>query len=246
LHSDYWAHSDLEDHRDADTFSLSYSYMGEDWMFAPTFGYRGTTTDHFDTISHEVYARVTGRVTEYLSVFGSVGYVWGSGEDADVGNGSFTWEAGAIHDLTQYTQHSLSGGQVYTLSDQLDEYLGQYVRYTISHSVNERLRLNAYVQYQDTRRLGDGADFLGYTAGAQANYSLGGDTGISAGINYQNNDPRRTGTEDTETWLYYATIQRPILARLHGNVTYQYVDSRGPEGSNFQEHLLIMSVNYAY
>lgn len=245
IHSDYWAQADMDDHTDADQFSLMYSYMGDDWMFAPSFGYQGVTPDHFDTMSHQVFARVTGRVTEYLSMYGQVGYFWQNGEDASE-DGSFTWDVGVSHDLTQYTRHSLSGGQVYTLSEQLDEYLGQYVRYTINHSVNERLRLGAYGQYQDTRRLGDGAEFQGWTLGAQAGYSLGDDTGITAGITYQNNESAKEGTTDEEIWIYYATIQRPLLARLNGNVTYQYLDQRGAKGSNVKEHLLIMGVNYVY
>lgn len=245
VHSDYWAQDDFDDHSDADQFRVAYSYLGDDWMFAPTFGYNGVTTDHFDNMSHEVYARVTGRVTEYLSMYGQVGYFWQNGEESNE-DGSITWDVGLTHDLTEYTRHSLSGGQVYSLSETLDEYLGQYVRYTINHAVNERLRLRAYAQYQDTRRLGDGAEFQGWTLGAQAGYSLGDDTGITAGITYQNNDAALEGATAEEVWIYYATIQRPLLARLNGNVTYQYLDQRGPKGTNMQEHLLIMGVNYAY
>ena len=54
------------------------------------------------------------------------------------------------------------------------------------------------------------------------------------------------GTTDEEIWIYYATIQRPLLARLNANVTYQYLDQRGAKGSNVKEHLLIMGVNYVY
>lgn len=245
IHSNYWAEADFDDHAHYDQFLLTYSYLGDDWMFAPSFGYRGATPDYFDTLSHEVFARVTGRVTEYASVWGQVGYFWQNGENAS-DDGTVTWEVGINHDLTQYTRHSLSGGQVYTLSEQLDEYLGQYVRYTISHAVNERLRMSGYAQYQDTRRLGDGAEFRGWTLGAQAGYSLGDDTGITAGVTYQNNETAQEGVSDSEIWIYYATIQRPLLARLHGNVTYQYLDQRGAKGTNVKEHLLIMGVNYAY
>jgi hypothetical protein len=245
MHSDYWAQADLDDHSDLDQFSLLYQYLGDDWMFAPGFGYRGVTSDHFDTLSQEVYARVTGRITEYVSVYGQTGYFWQSGENARE-DGALTWEVGVNHDLTEYTSHSLSGGQVYTISEQLDEYLAQYVRYTINHSVNERLRVAAYGQYRDGQRLGDGAEFRGWLIGARAGYSLGHETGINAGVTYQNNDPRLEGEPDSEVWIYYASIQRPILARLHGSVTYQYVDQSGGEGSNYQEHLLIMGVNFAY
>lgn len=245
MHSDYWAQADLDDHRDLDQFSVLYRYLGDDWMFAPEFGYRGATADHFDTLSHEVYARVTGRLTEYLTVFGQAGFFWQSGENSRE-DGAITWEVGAVHDLTEYTRHSLSGGQVYTISEQLDEYLAQYVRYTISHSVNERLRMTAYAQHEDARRLGDGEEFRGWKMGAHAGYSLGHETGITAGASYQNRESDLGGVADSEIWTYFASLQRPILARLHGSVTYQYVDQSGAEGGNFTEHLLIMGVNYAY
>jgi hypothetical protein len=122
VHSDYWPQSDFDDHSYFDQINLLYRYLGDDWMFAPSFLYSAGSGDRFDTVTHRAEMRLTGRVTEYLSAFGSAGYLWQTGDNLQ-DNDSFIWEAGLNHDLTAYTRHSVSGGQTYSLSETLDEYV---------------------------------------------------------------------------------------------------------------------------
>lgn len=218
--------------------------MGDDWMFAPSFLYTMGTSDRFDNVTHRAEARVNGRLTEYLSTFASLGYLWQTGDD-DADFDSLLWEVGFVHDLTPYTRHSISAGQTYELSETLEEYVGDYARYTISHQFSDRLSASAYAQWQDADNLTSDTESTGWLTGARASYKLGYDTNITAGFTYS---LRESTVEDgpiapdEETWVYFAMLQKPLLSRLQGTATYQYIEQTGAVGSNFEEHLLILSL----
>jgi hypothetical protein len=244
-HADYWSRSSFEGHNHAESLSLQYSYMGDDYMLAPSFGYRVNSGDYFDTITSEVYGRVTGRLTEYLTSHAMLGYFWQNGDRVS-SDGSLTWEVGLSHDLTTYTKHSISGGQVYSLSETLDEYLSEYARYTISHAFSDRLNVNFHAQYANSRKLKGDVRSHGWTLGSAARYVIGEDTGVTVGTSYSTGGDPQSPDPYRESWLYYVSIQKPILSRLNGNVTYQFADERGPLGSNYIEHTLIFGVNYSF
>jgi hypothetical protein len=245
VHSDYWPEEDFDDHRQFDQLSLAYRYMGDDWMFAPSFLYTMGSADQFENLTHRVEARFTGRLTEYLTSFASLGYLWQTGDD-DADFDTFLWEVGLVHDLTPYTKHSLSAGQTYELSETLEEYVGDYVRYTIAHQFSDRLSGSAYVQWQDAENLTDGGTTsTGWITGARASYKLGYDTNVTAGVTYTMREATfedGPGAPDEETWVYFAMLQKPLLSRLQGTATYQYIDQTGAVGSNLEEHLLILSL----
>lgn len=245
VHSDYWPEEDFEDHRQFDQLSLAYRYLGDDWMFAPSFLYTMGSADQFENLTHRVEARFTGRITEYLTSFASLGYLWQTGDD-DADFDTFLWEVGFVHDLTPYTKHSISAGQTYELSETLEEYVGDYVRYTIAHQFSDRLSGSAYAQWQDAENLTDGGTTsTGWITGARASYRLGEDTNVTAGFTYTMRESTfedGPGAPDENTWVYFAMLQKPLLSRLQGTATYQYIDQNGPVGSNIEEHLLILSL----
>ncbi|RBP48105.1 hypothetical protein DES53_101905 [Roseimicrobium gellanilyticum] len=243
-HSDYWSEEDFDEHREYDQMSLAYRYMGDDWMFAPSFMYTLGSSDRFDNITHRAEARVNGRLTEYLSTFASLGYLWQTGDD-DADFDSLLWEVGFVHDLTPYTRHSISAGQTYELSETLEEYVGDYARYTIAHQFSDRLSASAYAQWQDADNLTDDTKSTGWITGARASYKLGYDTNITAGVTYtlrESTIDDGPNPADEETWVYFAMLQKPLFSRIHGTATYQYIDQTGPIGSNLEEHLLILSL----
>jgi len=246
-HTDFWGASsfNLDDHTHLEQLSLDLLYVGDDYWFSPRFTYLMNSTDYFNSLIHQISAQFTGRFTEYLNGWASVGYLWQTGRrDSNVD--TVPWEVGVNHDLTEYTKHSLSGGQVYTLSPSLDEVIADYLRYTISHAFGPRLSATAHFQYTDGRVINRASmKSETYQTGLHLNYAIAPDTNLTAGTNYAvSHSPG--ASVDQKTWLHFLTLQRPLLGRLNSAATYQYIDQSGPVGSNFTEHMLALSLNFAF
>jgi len=246
-HGDFWSAngSDFADHVPQERLNAELRYIGDDLWFAPAIGYQGISTDWLETITHQVYARFTGRVTEYLNLFGSVGYLWQTGENS-AGVDTGLWELGLTHDLTSYTSHSLSGGQVYTISPSFDEQLAEYVRYTVSHTFSAALTANLFAQWADVRFLnGSRAQGEQMQVGGFLRLAATASTQIFMGSTYtvfdDNNSPR-----DEQTWLHFFTIQQPLAGRLSSSLSYQFIEQTGDVGFNLEEHLVTLSLNLAF
>jgi hypothetical protein len=246
-HGDFWASNgqDFTDHIPQDRLNVEMRYIGDDLWFAPSIGYQALSTDWLETLTHQVYARFTGRITEYLTAFGSAGYLWQSGENtSDVDTA--LWEVGLTHDLTSYTSHSLSGGNIYTISPSFDEQLAEYARYTINHTFSAALSASLFAQWANVQFLnGDLRGGEQYQYGGFLRCSLTASTRLFAGTSYTTFDDRISPMEE-QTWTHFITLEQPIVGRLTSSLSYQYIDQSGDFGFNMEEHLLIMSLNLAF
>jgi hypothetical protein len=247
-HTDFWGASslNLDDNAHMEQLLAEWRYVGSDYRFAPLLYYQLTSPDYFQTMTHIVGARFTGRLTEYLAGWASVGYLLQTGK-LDANNDSILWELGFRHDLTEYTSHSISGGQTYAISPSLDESVGSYLRYTIEQAFGPRLVAGAHAQWFDGRTITRGAVIQNetYQGGVNARYAIAPDTSLVLGSTYAISHPAGNAV-DMETWLHYLTLQRPLWGRLNASTTYQYIEQTGPIGSNFSEHMLLLSMQFSF
>ncbi|MEQ1748891.1 MAG: hypothetical protein ABL974_05685 [Prosthecobacter sp.] len=246
-HQDFWGQSsfNLDDHAHLESLNLELRYVGDDYWFAPVIGYQLNSSDYFDTLTHQINARFSGRFTEYASIWGSVGYLTQTGNEA-IDMDTFLWELGISHNLTEYTQHSLSGGRAHTYSASLDEIVADYLRYTISHAFGPRLKASLHGQYSNGQTFGKSSvESETYQAGVHLNYALDPETNLVIGSTYSlSHFP--SNAADLETWLHFASLQRPIVGRLNSSATYQYLEQSAGPGGNFSEHMLLLSLNLAF
>jgi hypothetical protein len=84
-----------------------------------------------------------------------------------------------------------------------------------------------------------------YQTGVHLNYALDPETNLVIGSTYALSH-LPNNTLDMETWLHFASLQRPIRGRLNSTATYQYIEQVVGPGANFSEHMLILSLNLAF
>ncbi len=246
-HQDFWGQSsfNLDDHAHLETLNLELRYVGDDYWFAPVLAYQMASPDYFETLNHQFTARFAGRFTEYTSGWASVGYLTQTGsEDSELD--TLLYELGINHDLTEYTKQSLSGGRAQTFSPNLEQIVADYVRYTMSHAFGPRLAAHLHGQYSKGRQYGRfNLESETYQVGIHANYALDPETNLVIGSTYALSHMPNNAS-DMETWLHFASLQRPIRGRLNSSATYQYSEQYGGAGASFTEHMLLLSLNLVF
>ena len=246
-HQDFWGQSsfNLDNHAHLETLNLQLRYVGDDYWFAPVLAYQMNSPDYFESLTHQITARFTGRFTEYANGWASVGYLTQTGSESSELD-TLLYELGISHDLTEYTKHSLQGGRAQSFSPNLDQVVADYARYTLSHAFGPRLAAHVHGQYSKGMQYGlKNIESETYQTGVHLNYALDPETNLVIGSTYALSH-LPNNTLDMETWLHFASLQRPIRGRLNSTATYQYIEQVVGPGANFSEHMLILSLNLAF
>lgn len=238
---DYWRSIDFQDHRERDRFEAR---LGNDGTlpFSPYISYLATTNDRWDTIQHRIWHGGHGRLTENLRTFARIGYHWNTGDDQR-SRDRMLYEAGLIHDINQYTRHSLYGGHIFTENRFGDEGLYKYLRYTIAHQATNGIGLRGFASVYNRDEDSFDGDHTRWLLGASAHIPLGDKTHLRLLTRHEITD--RPDDTDSNRWIHQATLRRRLSERLHADLRYRYEDYRRPD-KNFDEHLISFGLHFTF
>ena len=240
-HMDAWQTYRFQNHNKRDQLGLWLGYEGSIIPFAPRLSYDLTSYDGFQSLWHQFYLQVTGRLTENLVWTGGVGTAFTTGTTARTAT-PLLWEVRLDHTLTRNTAHYLMAGErIYDSEFNSQGLLTRFIGYGIDQRLGRRVQATAFVQYADSEQsLTTGENNERMIAGLTLRYNPLDFTSIIATVLYERSDPSRPAG-DSDRWLYRLEASQQLGLRLTGSLFYQYEDFETTPGA-FTEHALGLSL----
>ncbi len=240
-HMDYWRGFGFDDHRKRDIGEAELAYRGLSLPFSPSAFYQIYSSDGFDSYYERMGLRIRGRLTDYITYRGEVGYLRGHGEGLSREESLF-WNGVINHRLTERTAHSLYFGEDIVFDDITgDEAFSRYIGYRIQHQLSRRLSVSGGAQWSDDEALlGRGQNTQRSLYFAQTDYSLWTHSRIFARVAYEKRDYETAG--DNERWIGRLGFNHMLAPQVYLLNYYQYENVSGEGTGDFYEHAVGVSL----
>jgi hypothetical protein len=234
-HYDFWQGFGFDDHRRRDNGEVEMAYRGSTLPFSPSAFYEISSSDGFDNHFQRLGLRVKGRLTDYVTYRGEVGYLWGHGERVTRDESLF-WTGTIYHRLTERTSHSLYFGENIVYDDFTgDEAFSRYLGYRIQHRLSSRCFVSGGAQWSEDEPLqGGGRETTRSLYFAQADYRLWTHSRIFARAAYERSDTQIV--RDQGRWIGRLGYDHMLAPQVSLLSYYQYENASGTKDENFDEH----------
>lgn len=240
-HTDAWRTYSFKNHAKRDHLGLWLGYEGSTIPFSPRLSYDLTSYDGFQSLWHQFYLQVYGRLTENLIWTSGVGTVFTTGTTTKT-DVPLLWEVRLDHVLTRNTsQWLMVGERIYDNEFNSQGLLTRFISYGVDQRLGRRLQATAFVQFSDSEQnLATNENNERLMAGLTMRYNPLDFTSLIATVLYERSDPSRPSA-DSDRWLYRLEATQQLGLRLTGSLFYQYEDFEITPGA-FTEHALGLSI----
>lgn len=212
---DTWLWDDFGEHTGHEYTSAGIFYDGYDFWLAPSLTYTLQTED-FDNAQSTVMLNAVAPISPNITFNGGVGWAWGEYYEG------WNWNLGLNYQQTDRLHHSLGYASGYQDVLVGDDFLGNRLDYGIRYQLGPRLDLGGYAGwFHGTEDRPDAFHMGGSLTAALGNYST-----LRFLVGYLDTDYDKIEGDGTQ-WMYNVTYSRQLAERLHGQLSYEYIDS-GP------------------
>lgn len=214
---DTWLWNDFNQNVGSEYLSAGLFYDGYDLWVAPSIMYTMMTQD-FENPVQTASVNLVAPISPNVKLYGGFGYYWGTTYDG------FNWNIGLQNQLTDRLLHSIAYSSGYHDAVVGEDFIGNQVSYMISYQLGSRIHLSGFAGWYQSE-MANSSDAI--SLGASANIALGNYTSLQVLAAYydESDDGRFNRGASGESWRFNVTLARRLATRLHGELSFEYVDS---------------------
>gem|GEM_PF-5924775 len=245
---DFWATNNFNYMRNFISGGTYFDNTGNEYI-RPYAGYSFGTRNEFKTIHHVINSGAYGNLSQSISYFANIGWVWGTGGANNLSKALY--ELILSQALGSRLSHNIGAGRTVTDPEFGERYVADYLNYSVNFAVNPYTTLQALAGVSKTDgRLTQSGEAKRVYQGIRIRTSLGY-SNLSISAIHEAYDFKGSNGYLLDQWIYRALFSLPVGGpRTTAYTGYQFID-RGSttvvnSSSSFQEHLFILYMSHRF